>query len=283
MVPGFDIIDNIYNKDNLLNLAKGLNVPIPKTFYFSTILDTEKYDIKYPILTKGKTGLDFYKKLKRKVFFSRNKQELIKNLEFISNKIPLKDTFSQEFIPFTGKNKTISLAAFCINGEIKTFWMGVKLREHPIQFGTATYTESIYEDDCLEHSKKLIKKLNYSGVCEIEFLKDSRDNQFKLIEINARTWLWVGHAIANGINFPLYIYNYLNDINTSYPEGYQLGLKWRNPISDLIFSLQAFIKGKSPRIYIKTRDKTINALCDPMDKRPFFKYVQLIIRFLRNR
>jgi predicted ATP-grasp superfamily ATP-dependent carboligase len=244
-IPSIDIIDQIYNKANLLNLADSLNVPIPETYYFNDTSDILISELKYPVLTKGKTGLSFYKRLKRKAFLSNDRKELIGHLEIIKKELPLEETFSQELIPFDGNNKTISLAAFCIDGEIKTYWMGVKLREHPIQFGTATYTESVFEEDCLKESKVLLKELNYTGVCEVEFLKDPRDSQFKLIEINARTWLWVGHAIANGINFPLYIYNYLNDVNISYPTQYELGLKWRNPFSDVILHHWHYLKEKS--------------------------------------
>ncbi len=91
-------------------------------------------------------------------------------------------TFTQELIPFDGTNKTISFTAFCIDGEIKTYWMGIKLREHPLEFGTATLTESVYVEECFFQSEILLKKLHYEGVCEVEFLKDPRDNKFKLIE-----------------------------------------------------------------------------------------------------
>ena len=59
-----------------------------------------------------------------------------------------------------------------MNGTIKTFWMGEKLREHPIRFGTATLAESIYEPELIEISQRLLRGLLYTGVCEIEYIKD---------------------------------------------------------------------------------------------------------------
>ena len=44
-----------------------------------------------------------------------------------------------------------------MDGEVKSFWIGIKLREHPLQFGTATFTESIYNKEVHEYSKKLLK------------------------------------------------------------------------------------------------------------------------------
>jgi D-aspartate ligase len=284
-IPELCIINRIYNKAELLKIASKVGVPFPKTFYFESIEDVELLTVEYPLLTKGKQGLDFYKILGKKAFLSNDKVELEFQLRQIANAFPLINTFTQELIPFNGRNKTISVAAFCINGEIKAHWMGAKLREHPLQFGTATFTESIYEKACLLSAKALLEDLNYTGVCEVEFLRDPRDNQFKLIEINARTWLWVGHAIANGINFPLIIYNFLNNINTEYHSDYQIGLKWRNPFSDFIFNLIGIIKGNYSinLIRIQNKGKVINALWDKNDKKPWFKYAFLMLNFIKYR
>lgn len=284
-IPGLDIIEQIYNKANLLELAKKLEVPIPETYYFENAQSVYLEKLKYPVLTKGKKGLNFYKSLKRKAFLAADSQKLKQQLIQIQEKFPLDFTFTQELIPFNGTNKTISFTAFCDKGEIKTHWMGVKLREHPLQFGTATFTKSVYVEDCLIHSRKLLKALNYTGVCEVEFLLDPRDGQYKLIEINARTWLWVGHAIANGINFPLYIFKYLNGQKIEYPTSYQLGLKWRNPLSDIIFTAQALLKAKTSfsTILRENRGEIVSALWDKEDKKPFFQYTLLLLNFLKHR
>lgn len=284
-IPEINTIELIYNKSNLLSLADSLNIPIPKTYYFSSVDIPNKFELKFPVLTKGKQGLDFYKSLGKKAYLALNAKELLIQLALIKNKFSLENTFSQELIRFDGTNKTISLAAFCVNGEIMAYWMGAKLREHPFQFGTATFTESVMESQCLNSSITILKALKYTGVCEVEFLKDPKDNKFKLIEINARTWLWVGHAISNGVNFPLYIYNYLNNLPNDYNKEYEVGLKWKNPISDMVFTTIGLIKKNLKYTDIKTNNKgnVINALWVKEDKKPYFKYILLMINFLKNR
>jgi predicted ATP-grasp superfamily ATP-dependent carboligase len=283
--PDLEIIDKIYDKLSLIELASIVEVPVPFTHCFVSQYDAMPENLQFPLLTKGRNGLSFYKEMGKKAFLANDENTFRLQISEINQKTSLKNTFTQELIPFDGTNKTISLAAFCIDGEIKTYWMGVKLREHPLQFGTATFTESIHEEDCLIYSKRLLKALNYTGVCEVEYLKDPRDQQFKLIEINARTWLWVGHAIACGINFPLYIYNYLNQIQSLYPSEYPLHVKWRNPFSDTIYSLAALIKGKLcfAEYSKQSSGEVVNALWDKDDKRPYFTYGWLMFNFLRNR
>ena len=121
--------------------------------------------------------------------------------------------------------------------------MGQKLREHPIKYGTATMSQSVLLPEVLEEAKPLIKALNYTGVCEIEFMRDIRDGYYKLIEINPRTWLWVGLAKACGIDYAKMMYRYVNGIEQTYPTTYEVGVKWRNAITDWVFGMQAILKG----------------------------------------
>lgn len=283
--PDLEITEKIYDKRKLLELASSLDLPCPATQYFRDIDEAPMSELKFPLITKGRNGLSFYKAIGRKALLSSDPEELKTQLSRIAAKYPVEGTFTQEMIPFDGQNKTISFTCFCISGEIKTYWMGIKLREHPLRFGTATFAGSIFEKACYDQSLPLLKALNYTGVCEVEYLFDPRDGKYKLIEINARTWLWVGLAIACGINYPLYIYKYLNGHKIDYPGEYTIGLKWRNPFSDLIFTIIAIIKGE---ISIKStfrveRGRVINALWDKNDKGPFFRYAVLLFNFLKNR
>lgn len=113
-------------------------------------------DPAFPVLTRGRFGLDFYKATGCKAFLAHDKAQLYRQLAQIAATFPVERTLTQSLIPDDGTNKTISFAAFCVDGEVKA--------------------------------------LNYTGVCEVEYLKDPGDGQYKLIEINARTWLWVGLA-----------------------------------------------------------------------------------------
>ena len=121
--------------------------------------------------------------------------------------------------------------------------MGQKLREHPIKYGTATMSQSMLSLAILDEAKPLVKALNYTGVCEIEFMRDPRDGYYKLIEINPRTWLCVGLAKECGIDYAKIMYRYVNGIEQTYPSTYKVDIKWRNAVTDFVFGMQAIIKG----------------------------------------
>jgi len=285
LTPPLTVFDTIYDKSRLLNLAQSLGIPVPQTAYF-TGSQLESAHLQFPVITKGKRGLSFYKKTGKKAILAKDATQFRKGLKLLSKVIALDETFTQEVIPFDGSNKTISFTAFCVNGEIKTFWMGIKLREHPLQFGTATFCESIYQQECLTHSSPLLRSLNYTGVCEIEYLRDPRDGQFKLIEINARTWLWVGLAAACGVNYPIHIYNHVNGLPNDFPAAYPVGVRWRNFWTDAAFSSLAILKRQlkiGDYLHSLRRDAIIDAVRDKDDPKPFRNMTLSLISIFNKR
>lgn len=284
ITPGLDIIETIYDKSRLLDVAKETGVPVPKTFYADGP-DPIDIPLSFPVLTRGRFGLDFYKTTGRKAFLANDIKELRKQLSFIDKIFSVQKTLTQELIPDDGTNKTISFAAFCVDGEIKAFWMGKKLREHPIRFGTATFAQSVYVEACYTQSVPLLKRLDYTGVCEVEYLKDPRDGQYKLIEINARTWLWVGLARACGVDFAGMAYDYVNNQNIEYPDGYDTNLKWNNCVTDTLILLQYIKAGKfNIGNYFKSiKGKKVNAVFDIKDPFPGLMFIVMLPYLLKKR
>jgi len=285
IAPNIETLDKIYDKSKLLNLAKEVNVSIPETQYFTSINETIDAKLTFPLITKGRFGLTFYKSLGRKAFLSDSERELREHLKKIQDKYHVEKTFTQELIPFDGTNKTISFTAFSVNGVIKTFWIGEKVREHPIQFGTATFARSIHKPELVEPSQRLLKALNYTGVCEIEYLLDPRNGLYKLIEINARTWLWVGLAKRCGVNYAVYIYNYLNNISTQYPASYTLGVNWVNYVTDTSYSLIAIVKRKLSlkKYFTAFKGKRVDAFFSWRDIKPSLMFFVLLFYFAIKR
>lgn len=238
VVPSKEQLYQIIDKANLMQIASTCGTHIPRTCDLNTIEQTKEFT--YPLLIKGREGLSFYKATHQKAVQVNDEAELLSKSKEISQLTS--DVMIQELIPFDRNNRVVSFTCFAVNGEIKTYWMGQKLREHPIKYGTATMSESVLIPEVLEEAKPLVKTLNYTGICEIEFMRDARDGYYKLIEINPRTWLWVGLAKECGIDYAKVMYKYVNGIEQQYPESYQVGIKWRNAVTDFVFGMQAILQ-----------------------------------------
>ena len=282
--PDLNILENINDKSNLLHVAEKVGVPFPRSYY-AHAPDTTDIPLSFPVLTRGRFGLDFYKTLGCKAFIADDMEELRDQLLYIDRTFPIEKTLIQEIIPDDRTNKTVSFSAFCIDGEIKAYWMGEKVREHPVRFGTATFARSTFVEECHSHSVSLVKSLDYTGVCEIEYLKDPRDGRFNLIEINARTWLWVGLARACGVDFAKIVYQHVNGQLVEYPKSYKIGLKWINRITDTYIAWKSMEKGNLTfGDYLKSnKGEKVHAIFDKNDPLPALMFIAILPYLLKRR
>lgn len=81
-----------------------------------------------------------------------------------------------------------------------------KLRNHPAHFGVGCCCVSRAVPEVLALGRQIFQAIGYRGVGSIEFKRDARDGQLKLIEINARYWQQVALPTACGMNFPVMHY-----------------------------------------------------------------------------
>lgn len=267
LVPSESELYRIINKLRLLELARGCGVPIPNTCPADCCALASEFE--YPLLVRGAMGLTFYKAFHRKAVCVESNEELVANLQAFSKSVSLSEIMIQERIPDSKGNEVVSFTCFAVDGEVKTYWMGRKLREHPIKYGTATYAISVHVPEVVEPARKLVAALGYTGVCEIEFMLDIRDGLYKLIEINPRTWLWVGLARECGVDYARMIYGFLNGEQQRFPSGYDVGVKWINYLTDFVFAVKRMKDGSlSLKDYIRSlKGRKVHAVwswSDPM-------------------
>jgi predicted ATP-grasp superfamily ATP-dependent carboligase len=81
--------------------------------------------------------------------------------------------------------------------------------QSPDDFGTGCVVESIAIPELLAPTLRLWRNLAYQGMAEVEYKRDARDGQFKLIEINARHWDWHRLGRASGVNLSWVAYSHL--------------------------------------------------------------------------
>lgn len=272
LVPDQTALFSIINKRKLLEIAEGCGTNIPKTCYFDSIEKAK--DFRYPLLVKGTYGRSFYLQMHTKAYQADSYQELMQVLDSIAGALDVQNVMIQELIPSRATDHVVSFTCFADKGTIRSFWMGQKLRERPITNGTATFAESIRHEELLLQATPLMKALGYSGVCEIEFMYDHRDNKWELIEINPRTWKWVGLAKECGIDYAKMLYRYAYGEQQEYPTSYAVGIKWVDYFTDPVAGLK-MIRARmlTPAGYFKSlKGKVIPAVWSWKDPLPSFYF-----------
>ncbi|MEQ9093318.1 MAG: hypothetical protein RLN63_04370, partial [Miltoncostaeaceae bacterium] len=111
-------------------------------------------------------------------------------------------------------------------GERWASFTGRKLRQYPTRFGTGRSAESHWDPEYAERCHALLDELDFQGISQLETKRDPRDGRDHLIEVNTRSWLWVGLATAVGVNLPLACYLDAIGSPRQWPEGHRDGLRW---------------------------------------------------------
>jgi D-aspartate ligase len=270
ITPSLSKYLQFYNKHNTIQLAKKAKLSYPETWIPNTP-GMKGFSIPFPVIVRGAEGLRFYKTFGKKVFIANDVDELKQILNKAAQNMADQDIMVQEFIKYDPNNKGLYYTSFAINGEVKTSFIWEKIREHPLRHGTSTCCKSIENQTIEKIGKAFISSSGYTGVSEIEFLFDPTENTFKIIEVNARTFLQLSLARACGIDYPMMMYNFIHGIQQHYPQKYTSGITWVHFWTDLFFGTLGVVKREhSLKSLIKTyTQKNTWAVLSKKDIKPF--------------
>lgn len=92
-------------------------------------------------------------------------------------------------------------------GRVLRTYTGRKVSQHPYTHGDASIAETLpIPEVAVRQACALLEAARFHGICQVEFKYDARDEQFKLLEINGRSWSWIKLAAFSGVNLPLIQY-----------------------------------------------------------------------------
>lgn len=201
-----DIAAAITNKKNLYKIACEKNVRMPLTFFPRSGEDLqESIDaICYPCIIKPLISKKWWEPQLHsmvgwnKVILVRTKEELLQWFNRIS--VFDNDLMVQEVIPGPDQNLYYFVCYLDRNSDCLSYFTGQKIRISPIHFGHATYVKTVNDNAVKEIAVAFLKKINYWGPCGIEFKRDEKTGEYKLVEINPRISLWDSIGIKLGID-----------------------------------------------------------------------------------
>ena len=94
-----------------------------------------------------------------------------------------------------------------------------------------------------ELSHRLLGKIRFSGLAELELKLDPRTAEFKLLDFNARTWGY--HTIAGeaGVDFPYLLFRHQLEERVA-PQRARSGVRWVRILTDLPTALAEIRRGR---------------------------------------
>lgn len=240
-----DIVDLFLNKKRFYEVCLANDMPIPDTYYPSSVKDVEEIakKIEYPCIIKPIYSHEWKLKLKgKKVFKLPSKEDLLATYREAIKFNP--NIMIQQIIG--GGDDQIFLCAtyFNKNSEPLALFTARTIRQYPIEFGTKCIAESVKLPDLAELCIRFLKNIGFHGICGLEFKRDSTDGQLKMIEVNPRPVRW--YSLTDASSVPV-VYTAYRDLTGEAVEPNIMeqtdGIKWIHVWKDFVSSMRYIKRG----------------------------------------
>lgn len=181
-IVSYQLLRDLSDKQIATSIAKSVGVPVPNVYKDETEVKS------YPIVFKAAVSNSA-----KDVYFPQNEHEL----RILMQQYEGKKTLIQEKCP--GCDYSID----CVRG--KNFFLSSVYRALVTKTeggGTTTQRIIVEHPDLEEYAKRILDKVNYVGVCGMDFKVDEDSGKIGFIEINARYTGGLATPIAAGFDIP---------------------------------------------------------------------------------
>lgn len=234
-------MQRLHDKREQLETAWRAGVDTPKTVFVDSPDDLERgaAEIGFPAIFKPVESLAFKTRFRRHVL----EIESLDELRDVYAKVDDCGTLMLQDIVPGGDEELYTLGSY-LDAQSRPLaqFTGHKLRQHPPRFGHVSMAVSKWVPELAEAGLRLLHELGYHGVSQVEFKRDPRDGAYRLMEVNARHWMWHSLGTACGVNLSLSAYR--DAIGDAYMSPRQVdGLKWVVSLTDARDAFSRWRKG----------------------------------------
>ncbi|EGV52465.1 hypothetical protein [Candidatus Endoriftia persephone] len=224
------------DKKETLRLAKKIGIGTPRTWKVdagSSIEELTSQNIEYPVIAKPVNSLVFRTRFNGKKYLrADNQAELIANLKAASEKEC--DVIISEFIP--GPDTLLSSFYTYIKSDGTPLFQFTKrvLRRFPPNHGGACYHITDWDQETAELGMKFFQGIGLRGMANIEFKKDPRDNQLKVIECNPRFTAAHELLVRSGMDIAYLIHQHMSGKFVPYTDSFRSNMRLLYPVNDYL-------------------------------------------------
>lgn len=276
--PAWDSVQWAWDKRNTYRLAQQLGIPTPRTYYVDNIDQLSELDgLTPPFAIKPAIKEHFFYAAKAKAWRANSCTELKTLVRKASELAGPGEIMVQELIPGGGKQQ-FAYCAFFRCGEAVGKMVARRWRQHPLQFGRAsTYVETVEVPILEELSERFLRAIDYYGLVELEYKLDPRDHQYKLLDVNARTWGYHSLGPRAGVDFSYMLYADQIGLPVARCKA-KSGIGWIRTMTDLPAAfLSLMAKDLDLKSYIRSLKKcNVEAVFSREDPFPGFAEVLLV-------
>jgi D-aspartate ligase len=199
--PAWDVIHWTHDKRSMNAHADELGIARPRTCYPRSRDDLARLGIPFPVILKPAVREGRNKFVDAKAWRVDDESTLFVRYDEAKALVGADSIMIQELVPGDGTAQ-FSYAALWDRGKPVASLVARRCRQFPIEFGfTSTMVETIENRQIESEACRFLTSVDYSGLVEVEFKYDTRDECYKILDVNARSWTWIALGAAAGIDF----------------------------------------------------------------------------------
>jgi D-aspartate ligase len=227
------------DKLETLALARDAGVPIPNYWPVDTVEDVlaVRAELRFPVMVKPLNSLTFMEEFGRKLFIIRDDfDEVVEKVAMCRERGH--KVMVVEMIPGPDSLLSSYYTYRTHQGKLLYDYTKSVIRRWPVNRGGACFHQSEWLPETAEMGRRMFDGIGWQGIGNVEFKRDLRDGQLKIIEVNGR--LTAGHPLVTrgGAPIDLIIYAHLTGQELPRFESYSQALRLWDPLRDFMAFLQ---------------------------------------------
>ena len=194
LLPDSEIFDIANSKGKLAEYLNQRGLPHPITLFKRKnefLSSDEISNLKFPILMKPTNGRGG-----KGIQLFSSKQELKEGL----NSFTMNDDYV--FQQYIEDQISYGCSVLCKDGEIQSYSLFKFEQRYGDMFSFSAEQLFIDNKEIYEITRKLMSNLNWSGVANVDFIYNHKNNKYYILEINPRYWSTLSLSVKAGINLP---------------------------------------------------------------------------------
>lgn len=236
VVPDWPVARTFIEKDLTYELAERCGVAYPRCFKPTTAAELESClgEVQFPVMVKPVRSHEFVAVFRTKLFVAETPDEL--RCRFRAAMDAAIPVVIAEVIPGTDY-KTLERVSMHVDshGDVVSELYTTKLRQTPPMFGMNKVSVTTPEyPEVRAATLRLLEAVDFRGNAGVEFKRDPRDGQLKLIEVNVRLLADAQLSISAGIDTPWLMYqDVVNGVRVTAPPAEE-GIYFVHLLTDLV-------------------------------------------------
>jgi D-aspartate ligase len=241
--PPWTAVQSCWDKRCTYRLADELGIPTPRTWYPAQADELLSIKADLPLVIKPAIKDHFLYATKAKAWRADTRVQLRERFERAAALVGPGEVMIQDLIPGGGAQQ-FAYCCFFKDGHAVGSMVVRRRRQHPPEFGRAsTFVETVEMPQLEAVSECFLKAIDYYGLVELEFKLDPRDEQYKLLDVNARTWGYHTLGERAGVDFSAMLF----DDQVGRPVEQcraRPGIRWQRLVTDVPTAIAEIVGGR---------------------------------------